>query len=117
MKQIFLIALFALFALAFGMPSASAQDVWAASYDGEDIYVVTETLEKRVSGDTFPSYRGMVKFVHGDELRRNMCIEGAKTVCFCRSTAAPFSVSAEIMTAFRPDMHTTRRSLIPCGRR
>ena len=43
MKKIFWIAVFALFAQLW-MPQTSAQDVWATSYDGMDVYVVTESL-------------------------------------------------------------------------
>ena len=68
MKKIFLIAVFSLFAQLW-MPQTSAQDVWATSYDGKDIYVVTETLSKEsIPGVTAFIYTGMVKFVRGDEL-------------------------------------------------
>ncbi len=43
MKRIFLAVVFALFAQLW-MPQTSAQDVWATSYDGMDVYVVTESL-------------------------------------------------------------------------
>ena len=70
MKRIFLAVIFALFAQVLWMPQTFAQDVWATSYDGKDIYVVTETLEKeRIPTGNATSYRGMVKFVHGDELQ------------------------------------------------
>ena len=70
MKRIFLAVVFALFAQVLWMPQTFAQDVWATSYDGKDIYVVTETLEKeRIPTGNATSYRGMVKFVHGDALQ------------------------------------------------
>ena len=69
MKRIFLAVAFALFAQVLWMPQTFAQDIWATSYDGKDIYVVTETLEKeRIPTGNATSYRGMVKFVHGDAL-------------------------------------------------
>ena len=68
MKKIFWIAVFALF-VQLWMPQTSAQDVWATSYDGKDIYVVTESLSKeRIPGVTSTIYKGMVKFVRGNEL-------------------------------------------------
>lgn len=68
MKKIFLIAVLSLFAQALWMPKGSAQDVWAASYAGKDIYVVTETLSKeRIPGVTSTVYTGMVKFVRGGD--------------------------------------------------
>ena len=69
MKRIFLTVVFALFPQVFWMPLTFAQDVWATSDDGTDVYVVTESLEKeRIPTGNATSYRGMVKFVHGDEL-------------------------------------------------
>ena len=77
MKRIFLAVVFALF-VQLWMPQTSAQDVWATSYDGKDIYVVTETLEKeRIPTGNATSYRGMVKFVHGAILvqsERRRCV-------------------------------------------
>ncbi len=68
MKRIFLAVVFALF-VQLWMPQTSAQDVWATSYDGMDVYVVTESLSKeRIPGVTCTVYTGMVKFVRGNEL-------------------------------------------------
>ena len=70
MKRIFLAVVFALFAQVFWMSLTFAQDVWATSDDGMDVYVVTESLSKeRIPTGNATSYRGMVKFVHGDELQ------------------------------------------------